>query len=127
LVFLMGVIYNVYPMPDVFYSRKINSNPWNSHKIHSIFFYFILGIIIRNRYEELLRKSISKKSIYCISVLIFCYTFCGIFFYAENYLILIFQKFYQLLEITRNGLVRQYLHYIMCLSLPFSFTSLCIL
>jgi len=85
LVFLMGVIYNVYPMPDVFILGKSTRILETLTKFIPYLFYFILGIIIRNRYEELLRKSISKKSIYCISVLIFCYTFCGIFFYAENY------------------------------------------
>ena len=83
-VFLIGVLYNVYPIPDIFIlgaSTQILEWPPNS----SDTFYLVLGMTIRRKIDELLLKSVPKTSLYYASLPLLCCTIIGIFGYAQRY------------------------------------------
>jgi peptidoglycan/LPS O-acetylase OafA/YrhL len=86
VVFLMGVFYKAYSIPDI----SIFGTPTAILEVVTMFigylFYFLLGIIVRSRYEELLLKPVSNTSLYCMSAPLLCGTIFGIFDFAQKYL-----------------------------------------
>jgi len=85
VTFLMGVFYKAYPIPDI----SIFGTPTHILGVATgfigYFFYFILGMIVRSRYEELLLKPLSNTSLYFMSVPLLCCTIFGIFDCAQEY------------------------------------------
>ncbi|WP_440950012.1 acyltransferase [Methanosphaerula subterraneus] len=74
--FLVGFFYNVYPVPDVLGVAPI---------FLGYLFYFVLGMIVRSRYEELTLKPLTKTSFYCMSVPLLCGTIFGTFNFAQEF------------------------------------------
>jgi len=85
MVFLIGVFYNVYPIPDVFIMGKSTRLLGVATCFIGYIFYFILGMAVRRRYDELLLKSVPKASLYYVSIPLLCCTIIGIFDYAKNH------------------------------------------
>ena len=74
--FLVGFFYNVYPIPGELRVALM---------FLGYLFYFILGMIVRSRYDELLLKPLSKTSLYCMSVPLLCGTIFGTFNFAQQF------------------------------------------
>jgi probable poly-beta-1,6-N-acetyl-D-glucosamine export protein len=78
--YIMGIIYSVNSPPDGSTLQAVTL-------FICYIFYFLLGMMVRSRYEELLllRKSVSNTSLYCMSVpLLYC-IILGIFFFTQIY------------------------------------------
>lgn len=74
--FLVGFFCNVYPIPG----------EWRVALMFlGYLFYFILGMIVRSKYDELLLKPLSKTSLYCMSVPLLCGTIFGTFNFAQEF------------------------------------------
>lgn len=84
-VFLIGVLYNVYPIPDMFILGASTQVLGVATKFIGYVFYLVLGMTIRRRYDELLLKSVPKTSLYYASTPLLCCTIIGIFDYARRY------------------------------------------
>ena len=84
-VFLIGVLYNVYPIPDIFILGASTQILGVATKFIGYVFYLVLGMTIRRRYDELLLKSLPKTSLYYASLPLLCCTIIGIFGYAQRY------------------------------------------
>ncbi|WP_265582386.1 acyltransferase [Methanofollis aquaemaris] len=83
--FLIGVIYRLCPLPDVFILGVATPILGVATKFMGYLFYFILGMVVRSRYDELLLKSGSNTSLCCMSVPLLCCTILGVFEYAREY------------------------------------------
>ncbi|WP_209630383.1 acyltransferase [Methanofollis sp. W23] len=83
--FLIGVIYRLCPIPDVDILGVDTPILRVATTFIGYLFYFILGMAVRSRYDELLLKSVSKTSLYCISIPLLCCTILGVFSYAREY------------------------------------------
>ncbi|MCT8337804.1 acyltransferase [Methanoculleus sp. Afa-1] len=84
-VYLIGVLYNVYPIPDIFILGASTQILGVATKFIGYVFYLVLGMTIRRRYDELLLKSVPKSSLYYASIPLLCCTIIGIFGYAQSY------------------------------------------
>ncbi len=84
-VFFIGVLYNVYPIPDIFILGASTQILGVATKFIGYVFYLVLGMTIRRRYDELLLKSLPKTSLYYASIPLLCCTVIGIFGYAQRY------------------------------------------
>jgi len=84
-VFLVGVIYELCPIPDVYILGVATPILGVATKFIGYLFYFMLGMIVRSKYDELLLKSVSDASLYCMSIPLLCCTIFGIFGYAQKY------------------------------------------
>ena len=83
--FLIGVLYNVYPIPDMVILGASTQILGVATKFIGYVFYLVLGMTIRRRYDELLLKSVPKSSLYYASIPLLCCTIIGIFGYAQRY------------------------------------------
>jgi len=82
-VLILSVCYNVYTLPDVFIAGT-GFPVWGvATKFIGYLFYFMLGIIVRSKYEDLLRKPVSDMALCCLSVPLFFCTLVGIFIAAQ--------------------------------------------
>jgi len=84
-VFLIGVLYNAYPIPDIFILGASTQILGVATKFIGYVFYLVLGMAIRRRYDELLLRSVPKTSLYYASIPLLCCTIIGIFDYAQRY------------------------------------------
>jgi len=84
-VFLIGVLYNAYPIPDIFILGASTQILGVATKFIGYVFYLVLGMAIRRRYDELLLRSVPKTSLYYASIPLLCCTIIGIFGYAQRY------------------------------------------
>ncbi|KLK87179.1 hypothetical protein SZ63_11270 [Methanoculleus sediminis] len=83
--YLIGVLYNVYPIPDIFILGTSTQILGVATKFIGYVFYLVLGMTIRRRYDELLLKSVPKLSLCYASIPLLCCTVIGIFGYAQRY------------------------------------------
>ena len=83
-VFLIGVLYNICPIPDIFILGVSTQILGVATEFIAYVFYLILGMTIRSGYDELL-KSVPKTSLYYASIPLLCCTIIGIFDYAQRY------------------------------------------
>ena len=83
--FLIGVIYNSCPIPDVYLLGTATPILAVATKCLGYLFYFILGMVVLSRYDEVLRKYILDRSWYWMSVPLLCGTILGIFGYAQTF------------------------------------------
>lgn len=84
-VFLIEVVYTLCPLPDVYILGFATPILGVATKFLGYIFYFILGMVVRSRYDELLLKSMSNTALYCTSVPLLCCTIVGIFGFAQEY------------------------------------------
>ena len=84
-VFLIGVLYNAYPIPDIFILGASTQILGVATKFIGYVFYLVLGMAIRRRYDELLLRSVPKTSPYYASIPLLCCTIIGIFDCAQGY------------------------------------------
>lgn len=83
--FFIGVIYRLCPIPDVDILGVDTPIVGVATMFIGHLFYFILGMAVRSRYDELLLKSVSKTSLYCISIPLLCCTILSVFGFAQRY------------------------------------------
>ena len=83
--FLIGVIYNSYPVPDVYILGTATLILGVATKCIGYLFYFILGMVVLSRYDEVLLKYVPDRSLYWMSVPLICGTILGIFGYAHKF------------------------------------------
>jgi probable poly-beta-1,6-N-acetyl-D-glucosamine export protein len=81
---LIGIFYIIY-VPNVFLLGTSTSLLGVATIFMGYLFYFILGIIVRGRYEGITAKSVSKTTLYWMAVPLFCGTILGIFIYAYTF------------------------------------------
>jgi len=74
--FLVGFFYNVYPVSHVL---------WVDPIFLRYLFYFVLGMVVRSRYEELTLKPLTITSLYCMSVPLLFGTIFGTFNLAQEF------------------------------------------
>jgi surface polysaccharide O-acyltransferase-like enzyme len=85
-VFLIGVLYRLYPIPNIFIPGILTSVFRVVIRFIEYLFYFILGMAIRSRYDEFLRGFISKTSYFSLFVPLLCGTIIGTFDFAQTFL-----------------------------------------
>lgn len=103
-LFFAGVTFHtIYPAPDVYVLGVAT-------RFMAYIFYFVLGMFIRSRYDDLVLKSASTTPPYCLSLPLLCCTLLGIFTYAHEYFAV---------EITRiQPIAGQYWHWIDSMTTP---------
>jgi probable poly-beta-1,6-N-acetyl-D-glucosamine export protein len=83
VAFFMGVCYTVYSLPAVSLLGTTVPILGIATMFIGYLFYFILGMIVRSRYEELLLRPVSKTFFYCMWPLLLGFTLLGIFSSAQ--------------------------------------------
>lgn len=83
-LFLAGVIYTYSSIPDVVPIQGVVTQILGVASNSSDIFYFVLGMVVRRRYDELLLESVPKTLLYLMSIPLLC-TIIGIFNYAYEY------------------------------------------
>jgi peptidoglycan/LPS O-acetylase OafA/YrhL len=84
-VFLIGVLKNIYPIPDIFILGVSTQILVVATQFIGYVFYLALGMTIRKGYDELLLRSVPRTSLYYASLPLLCCTVIGIFGYAQKY------------------------------------------
>lgn len=77
-VFLSGVLYYIFLQPEI-------STLGIATTFIGCMFYFILGMAVQSKYDELQLKSVPKLLLYCMSIPLLCCTMVSIFDYAQRY------------------------------------------
>ncbi|WFN33444.1 acyltransferase [Methanogenium sp. S4BF] len=82
--FLIGVIYNSSPIPDVYIMGTATPILGVATLFIGYLFYFILGMVVLSRYDEVL-KYVPDRSVYWMAIPLICGTVLGIFGYAQKF------------------------------------------
>ena len=108
--FFIGVIYNSYTLPDVSLLGVATPILGIFTKFLGYLFYFILGMVVLERYDEILQKWKPRKSLYWLSIPLIFGTIIGILGYA--------QKFFTYDLTLIHPFLGQYWHYIAAVITP---------
>jgi peptidoglycan/LPS O-acetylase OafA/YrhL len=83
--FLIGVIYHSYPLPEVHLLGIATPILGIMTKFVGYLFYFILGMVVLSRYDEVKHKFVSNRSCYWMTLPLIGGTILGIFGYAQTF------------------------------------------
>jgi len=79
LAYITGVFYNAFVEPDVLILGGTTAPLLGfATTFLGYLFYFILGIIVRSRYEQLMQKPVHQTLLWCFSIPLLCGTIIGI-------------------------------------------------
>ncbi len=83
--FFIGVIYTAYPLPDISLLGISTPILVVFTKFLGYLFYFILGMVVLERYDEVLQKYVSGRSFYWMAIPLIFGTIIGVFGFAHTF------------------------------------------